>query len=520
MMKTKLFLSAASLLVSLGASSGAIGGALAAPVADPVVADPVVYREASASSTPDKFVPYGDDFYSSKVNHYVIDEADAIGNFTYTLSSDGTYYTITGWSAGNLKTDTTLNRDLFVFPSNHSNGTTVLPVKAVNLPATSSSGTSLGSSMSVKVVFGSGIETISMGCAPYYFYDSTRINGYSFYFSLPDTLTSISDGYSYNLNSFSAFSSIYFFSSNDSYAHLPFRSVLRGSFELPDKLVSIGVGTFHGLNSITSILIPSSVTTIECGAFCNMKSLTSITVPKTVTSVGKWAFRGDSALTSAIFFGNGSSVPEGAFYGCTSLSSVVLSKTLITISKDSFNDCESLSSIDIPDTVNAIGEAAFYGCPISYLELPDGLLSVMPNAFCSNSALTTVLIPSLFSYTAFVDVPFLQDVYYYGTDVEEAISYFGTMPSFKYARNWYAYSLVDNADGAHWHYVDGKPVVWSDTAANNSSSSQPATSQSTDDAASEKSVLIKSAIIAGISLVGIIALFVVIKFLKLLFKGF
>jgi hypothetical protein len=56
MMKTKLFLSAASLLVSLGASSGAIGGALAAPVADPVVADPVVYREASASSTPDKFV--------------------------------------------------------------------------------------------------------------------------------------------------------------------------------------------------------------------------------------------------------------------------------------------------------------------------------------------------------------------------------------------------------------------------------------------------------------------------------
>lgn len=519
MMKTKLFLSAASLLVSLGASSGAIGGALAAPVADPVVADPVVYREASASSTPDKFVPYGDDFYSSKVNHYVIDEANAIGNFTYTLSSDGTYYTITGWSAGNLKTDTTLNRDLFVFPSKHSNGTTVLPVKAVNLPATSSSGTSLSSSMSVKVVFGSGIETISMGYVPYYFGDSAKVNGYSFYLSLPDTLTSISDGYSYNLNNFySSSTPTYFFNSYNT--SLPFRSVLRGSFELPDKLVSIGAGTFHGLNSITSISIPSSVTTIEGEAFCNMKSLTSITVPKTVTSVGKWAFRGDPALTSAIFFGNGSSVPEGTFYDCASLSSVVLSKTLITISKDSFNGCKSLSSIDIPDTVNAIGEFAFYGCSISYLELPDGLLSVMTSAFCSNSALTTVLIPSLFSYTAFVDVPFLQDVYYYGTDVKEAISYFGTMSSFKYARNWYAYSLVDNADGAHWHYVDGKPVVWSDTAANNSSSSQPATSQSTDDAASEKSVLIKSAIIAGISLVGIIALFVVIKLLKLLFKGF
>lgn len=509
MMKTKLFLSAASLLVSLGASSGAIGGALAAPVADPVVADPVVYREASASSTPDKFVPYGDDFYSSKVNHYVIDEADAIGNFTYTLSSDGTYYTITGWSTGNLKTQTDLNRDLFVFPSNHSNGTTVLPVKAVDISSSSSSASLASNVNNAKIVFGSGIESIRMSNNPYYFTNSGFSN--RFYLSLPDTLT--------DLSSSSTSHSFLYCSSGSSSC---FSNYLL-SVEFPDGLKTIGDFAFYRFfGSLKSIDFPSSLTTIGKHAF-GETSISELDLPSSVVSIGTDAFSISTALVKVSSLGSVSTIPSNCFSSDTALTYVTLPKDLVSISSNSFCGCVNLASISVPDSVQAIGDNAFDGTSLSYFAFPSNLGSMGMSSLPSS-------VKSVLMYTTFAmnGNPFaggsayapLTSVFWYGSDVSVAQTAFKTVPQLTYAKNWYAYSLEENADGAHFHMVDGYPVIWKAGDANNptNSSTSSSTDTKTDQKDSDESILMKALSIAGIAVVGLVALLLLMKVCKSFFK--
>jgi len=170
------------------------------------------------------------------------------------------------------------------------------------------------------------------------------------------------------------------------------------SIKIPNTVTSIGELTFRYCSGLTSVDIPNSVTNIGNYAFENCSSLTSIKIPDSVTSIGRYTFNMCSRLTSVTIGNSVTSIGSSAFYGCDSLTSIVVSgdnaayksidgnlyakdgRTLIqyatgkddtefvipsdveTIGDSAFAGCDSLTSVTIGNSVTSIGDAAFSGC--------------------------------------------------------------------------------------------------------------------------------------------------------------
>lgn len=115
-------------------------------------------------------------------------------------------------------------------------------------------------------------------------------------------------------------------------------------------------------SKMTEIYLPNSVVSIQWGAFHGCFSLTSIVIPDSVTSIGSEAFRRCTALTSITIPNNVTKFEDNVFYSCTSLNSIVIPNNVTSIGRFAFYECSSLTSIVIPNNVTSIGERAFAYC--------------------------------------------------------------------------------------------------------------------------------------------------------------
>ena len=130
--------------------------------------------------------------------------------------------------------------------------------------------------------------------------------------------------------------------------------------KIPNDVKIIGVWSFEGISSLTSIEIPESVTTIQWGAFIGC-GMTSLVIPNSVTYIGGGAFDG-CKLTSVVIPNSVTYLGECAFQSCKDLTSVTISSGLANIEESVFNGCSSLTSISIPNSVTSIGDYAFSRC--------------------------------------------------------------------------------------------------------------------------------------------------------------
>ncbi len=185
---------------------------------------------------------------------------------TYTLSNDGTYYTVTGTTTKSI-------------------ATAVIRSKYNGKPVTS-----IGQSA---------------------FYECSKLTG----ITIPDSVTSIwnsafegcssltSITVAVDNQNYSSQDGILYNKAKTKFVHVP--KAIKGAVTIPEGITSIwGYGNysysssaFGECSSLTSITIPNSVTSIERYAFYGCSSLTSITIPNGVTSIGHYAFYGCSSLT-------------------------------------------------------------------------------------------------------------------------------------------------------------------------------------------------------------------------------
>lgn len=215
------------------------------------------------------------------------------------------------------------------------------------------------------------------------------------------------------------------------------------SVTLPEKLLSIGNYAFSGCTGLTEIVIPDSVTTIGSYAFSGCTGLTRVVLPAGLTAIPDRCFNNCEKLPGIAIPETVTSIGSCAFRYCSVLTAITLPQGLQTLGANVFLYCENLPYVDVPDTLESagyciasdttqlrcsIGSSAAYalskknnsfynnGYRLCYtyadrdgsvtglvlfkyvgteaeVRVPDGVTELLYLSFCSNSAVTSVILP-------------------------------------------------------------------------------------------------------------------------------
>ncbi|MGM9820441.1 MAG: leucine-rich repeat protein [Candidatus Onthomorpha sp.] len=165
------------------------------------------------------------------------------------------------------------------------------------------------------------------------------------------------------------------------------------------SVTSIGSSAFKNCSSLTSVTIPNSVTSIGGSAFAFCSGLTSVTIPNSVTSIGNNAFGDCNNLTSITIPESVTSIGNYAFYGCSNLTSITIPNSVTSIGNNAFRVCSRLTTlnfnaINCSDFSSDSDDLPFRNCPISTINIGDGVQRI-PAYFAYNlDSLTSVTIPN------------------------------------------------------------------------------------------------------------------------------
>lgn len=94
------------------------------------------------------------------------------------------------------------------------------------------------------------------------------------------------------------------------------------SITIPDSVTSIGLWAFERCSGLTSVTIGNGVTCIENGLFIDCSKLMGVTIGNSVTSIVLQAFSHCSGLTSITIPNSVTSIGDLAFYDCSGLTAI------------------------------------------------------------------------------------------------------------------------------------------------------------------------------------------------------
>lgn len=245
-------------------------------------------------------------------------------NLSYTLSDDGTYYTV---SNANRSDDC---KDL-VIPEYYNN----IPVRKIADEAFAGN---------------SAIESVS----------------------IPKTITSIGAGafngcnissLYYNAEECEDFNGrnwVFYPASNQSgMAVIIGKSVKR----IPKQLFYPLITDPSVIPQITSVTFEDGSSLEEIGSYAFYKTIaTTITFPDTVKTIGDYAFFA-SGLKTVSFSNSLEQIGNSSFNYCVNIETVDLSGTKLVNLQDSvFRNCSGIKTLSLPSTLEEIENKAFYGC--------------------------------------------------------------------------------------------------------------------------------------------------------------
>ena len=197
---------------------------------------------------------------------------------------------------------------------------------------------------------------------------------------------------------------------------------------IPSTVTRIGERAFEYCSGLTAITIPPSVEEIEKEAFYQCSKLSSVSIPVGTVSIGDGAFGGCGKVSSVSISESVSSIGENPFLACYSLVSInvasansnfdsrdncnaiirtstnelisgcettIIPDGVLSIGKNAFCSCINLRSIIIPSSVTTIGDGAFQSCRVlTSISLPDSMTSIGDWAFNDCSSLVSIDLPS------------------------------------------------------------------------------------------------------------------------------
>jgi len=142
--------------------------------------------------------------------------------------------------------------------------------------------------------------------------------------------------------------------------------------------------------SIKSISILSSRVKIGNGAFGHCENLTAISFPDSIHNLGFSVLNSCVRLNTIRFPENVAVIPQGFFHH-TGLEHLSLPEGVITIMQDAFCDCDSLYHIQLPSTLNTLGRGTFFSCErIEEITIPESVRSIGDYCFYGCTSLKRV----------------------------------------------------------------------------------------------------------------------------------
>ena len=385
-------------------------------------------------------IPLGE--YGNKT--YYAKWTSATDGVTYSLASDSSYYTVTGYEGSDTE---------IVIPDTLDG----IPVKAIASSAfkgkqritaitVSSSVTSIGYEAFsgcislVSLNLGSGITYIPSSMA----YGCTKLES----IEIPNSVTSI--GYtafedcdsltSVYITDIAAWCNISFYNSSSNPLYYANNLYLNGELVtelvIPDSVTSIGDRAFYNCYRLTSVVIPDSVTSIGNSAFSYCSSLYVVYnnsdllfeigstnngyvayYAKVLIDHGTVSYKNDGyeyILTDEgfLFDYDGSNYRLIAYTGGketvtlpsdingnnyeiysmrSGVVNVIIPDGVTSIGSSAFSYCSKLTSVVIPDSVTSIGDSAFYHCySLTSVVIPDSVTSIGDSAFSGCYSLTSI----------------------------------------------------------------------------------------------------------------------------------
>lgn len=191
---------------------------------------------------------------------------------------------------------------------------------------------------------------------------------------------------------------------------------------IPAEADTIGTSVFQGDDRLTNLVLPENIKYIDPYAFSTCANLESISLPSGLLGIGEYAFYYCTKLDHLMIPAAVSSIGTGIFRGCVNLRNVSVAdeNPYYSYAGNALVELNTATLIwgnlatEIPGTVQVIGQYAFDEQDTHYsLILPEGVTTIMDDAFMNCPVLQTVILPDTVStvgQVAFSQCPELQYV--------------------------------------------------------------------------------------------------------------